>query len=111
MINMMMPAIPTDLPVTLQTLSDLISLLADPGAAKQRLADMQATIATLQQSADEQKTQIAAFTVAKADHQRTLKAATAEQAAKLAADKAAFDAECARRKSDLDNRESQLTQL
>jgi hypothetical protein len=52
MFNLASTPPPADLPVTLQTLSDLVSLLADPAAAKQRLADMQAATAALQQATD-----------------------------------------------------------
>jgi hypothetical protein len=111
MMNMMMPPIPADLPPTLQTLSDLVSLLADPAATKQRITEMQTATAALQQAADEQKTQMAAFAVAEASHQEAIDKATAEASEKIAADQTAFDAECARRKAELDQREAQIAQL
>jgi len=111
MFNLAPATPPGDLPVTLQTLSDLVSLLADPAAAKQRVADMQAATTALRQAIDEQKTQTAAFAVAQAEYQETLDRATAEQAERLAAAQSEFDTECARRKSELDSRADQLSQL
>jgi hypothetical protein len=111
MMNMLMPPIPADLPPTLQTLSDLVSLLSDPAATKQRITEMQTATAALQQAADAQKTQMAAFAVAEAAHQEALDAATAEQAERLAAAQSGFDAACARRKSELDARDAELAQL
>jgi hypothetical protein len=111
MMSLMTPPLPADVPATLQTLSDLLSLLADPAAAKQRVAEMQTATAAFQQAADDQKTQIAAFAVAEADHQRAIDAATDEHVAKLAADQATFDTECARRKAELDARAAQIGQL
>jgi chromosome segregation ATPase len=112
MMSLMSPlTIPADLPVTLETLQNLVSLLANPDATKQRITEMQTATATLQQAIDEQKTQMAAFAVAEASHQEAINAATDEHAAKLAADQAAFNSECARRKSELDARDAELSQL
>jgi hypothetical protein len=111
MFNLASAPPPADVPATLQTLSDMASLLADPAAAKQRVADMQAATAAFQQAADDQKTQMAAFAVAEADHQRAIDEATAEATDKISSDRAAFDAECMSRKAELDQRETQLTQL
>jgi hypothetical protein len=111
MMNMLMPPIPADLPATLTTLQDLVSLLADPAAAKQRITEMQTATAALQQAADEQKTQMAAFAVAEAAHQEAIDKATTEASEKIAADQAAFDAACTARKSELNARDAELTQL
>lgn len=108
MMSLMTPPLPADVPATLQTLSDLVSLLADPAAAKQRVADMATATASYQQAADDHKNQIAAFAVAEADHQQALDKATAEAADKVLADQAAFNADYATRKAELDQREAQL---
>jgi hypothetical protein len=56
MMSLMSPlTIPADLPVTLETLQNLVSLLANPDATKQRITEMQTATATLQQAIDEQK--------------------------------------------------------
>ena len=110
MINLM-PTIPPDLPVTLQTLSDALALLSNPEAAKARVAELRDAV---ESSKTERANFVAAFSKASADqaaHQEALDAATAEHAAKLAADQAAFDTACAARKSALDDREATLSQL
>ena len=106
MTMMLMPPIPADLPATLATLK-IDPLLADAAAIKQRITEMQTATAAFQQAADEKKTQIAAFAVAEAAHQQALENASAEASEKISADQAAFDAECARRKAELDQREAQ----
>ena len=111
MFNLSSPPLPADVPATLQTLSDLVSLLADPAAAAKRVADLQAATAAFQQAADDHKTQAAGFAVAKADHQKALAAATAEQKAMLAAAQTEHDAACNARKAELDNRADQLSRL
>jgi hypothetical protein len=107
----MNPPLPADLPPTLQTLQDLVKLLADPAATSQRLAELQTATAAMQQAADEHKTQIAAFAVAEAAHQDAIDKAATEASEKIAADRTAFDAECAGRKAGLDQREAQIALL
>jgi hypothetical protein len=111
MINMMATPVIPDVPATLATLTDMLQLLADPVAAKNRIAEMQAATAELQRATTESRSQQASFAVAQADHRSTLDQQGADAAAKMAADQAAFDAECSHRKQLLDDREARLTEL
>src|ERR1700694_3017877 len=65
---------PADLPATMQTLSDLVSLLADPVAAKQRVADLQAATAAFRDAIEKSKTERATFDVAQVTHRKRLDA-------------------------------------
>jgi hypothetical protein len=102
---------PADLPQTLNTLSALIALLADPKAAQERVAEMQKASEELRNAIDASKVETAGFAVAKAAHQGDLAKATAAHANKLAGERTAFDAECSRRKSDLDSQADQVARL
>ena len=105
------PTMPADVPQTVQTLTDLVTLIADPTATKKRLAELQVAIGSLQNATDEQKKQSAAFSLAQADHQRALDEATAVQSEKVAKERSDFDTACAHRKSELDDRDHQLSRL
>jgi hypothetical protein len=106
----MNPVIP-DVPASLETLSNMLILLSDPEKSKARVAELAAASAALQQQTADNKAAIAAFIVAEADHKAALAQQAAEADAKLRAALSEFDAECARRKSELDDREARLTEL
>ena len=99
------------MPATLQTLSDMLSVLSDPSASKERVAEMQAATASLQRAVADQKTQMAAFIVAEAEHNSALDKKSADVAAKLAEMQVGFDTDCRRRSNELDDRDAKLTQL
>jgi hypothetical protein len=100
--------LPPDLPTTL---ADLLTLMADPVASKERLAQMQSTAAALRDATEQSKIERAAFAAAQADHNAALDQVTSEQTAKLAAAQSAFDAQCAARKQALDERDKALSTL
>ncbi len=107
-----MISIPADLPDSLKTLQDLISLLGDDAAAaKERVTEMQKATSDLRDTINASQTERANFVAAQTEHKRTLDKATAEQAKRLATAQSEFDTECARRKSELDSRAAQLAQL
>jgi hypothetical protein len=113
MITMNPPTIPIPAvePATLQTLSEMVTLLSDPAASKARVAEMLAATAALQKAVADQKASIAAFIIAEAENRSTLDQQAAEAAAKMAALQTAFDTECIHRKQLLDEREASLTEL
>jgi hypothetical protein len=100
--------LPPDMPAQL---SDLLSLIADPVASKERLTQMQAAAADLRDATEQSKIERSAFAAAAAEHTATLDQASSEQTAKLAAAQSAFDAQCAARKQALDERDRALSTL
>jgi hypothetical protein len=104
------PPIPSA-PASLETLSNMLILLADPVAAKNRVAEMTAATAELQKAVADQKASIAAFTIAESDHRATLKQQATDAAEKLAAAQAKFDDECKRRSDELAAREANAAEL
>ena len=110
MMSLNMPP-PADVPATLATLSDLVSLRADAKAAMQRVAEMQKASEEYRDAAEALRIERANFALAEATHNEALSKATAEQADKLAAERLAFDQATAARKSELDSRADQLTVL
>jgi chromosome segregation ATPase len=107
-INFNPPTISADVPATLQTLQDLASIAADPVAAKQRIGELQAAIASMQQTAAEQKKQTAEFSLALSAHQENLDKASADASARISAERSAFDTECRTRAQELDRRSAEL---
>ena len=104
-------SLPADLPQTLGTLSDLITLLADPAAAKERVAEMQKASAEFREAIEASKAERAAFALAETAHQEALDKSATEHAAMLAANQTDFDTACAKTKSELDSRADELAQL
>jgi hypothetical protein len=100
-----------DIPATLQTLSDLVSILSDPAGSATRVAELQAATAALQQASAESRAQIAAFTIAEQDHKNLLAQREADAAERLTADRSAFDAECKRRMDEISAREANVKEL
>jgi chromosome segregation ATPase len=107
-INFNPTSISPDVPATLATLSDLLAVLSDPTASKARLAELQAAIASMQQTATDQKKQMAEFSLALSAHQESLDKASADASAKMAAERAAFDTACRARALEMDGRSAEL---
>lgn len=104
------PQVP-DVAPTLQTLTDMLALLSSPEKSAARVAELQAASLELERATADHKKQLAAFVVAEADHKAALEKQAAEAAASLTSAQEKFDAECARRKEVLDDREARLTEL
>jgi hypothetical protein len=105
------PTIPADLPVTLQTLGDLISLLADPAASSRRVAEIANATADLRDATEKSKAAQAEFVIAQAAHLKILDQQASDAAEALARQKGDFDTECKRRTLELNTREAELTAL
>jgi hypothetical protein len=108
MINLSSMPIPTDLPTSL---ADLLSLVADPVASKQRLTEMQKAAADLRSAVETSRAEQETFSAAKREHEASLKEDSDQASAKIAENQAAFDAECSSRKATLDQRDEALAQL
>jgi hypothetical protein len=89
----------------------MLVLLADPVAAKARVAEMTAATAEMQKSVSDQKAAMAEFAIREADHKALLAQQSTDAAEKLAAAESAFAAECAHRKQQLDDRAAELAAL
>jgi hypothetical protein len=112
------PTIPADLPVTLQTLGDLISLLADPAASSRRVAeianataDLRDATADLRAATEKSKAAEDALIIAQAAHLNILDQQASAAAEAQARQKGDFDTACNKRTADLNDREAALIAL